>query len=307
MIKKTVQKSYLMAITVACFMNFNHAAFAADTGSLTDPNHVFQETQNMLNELDAIHQVQKTKPKKVIVDAAPRKPRHVFQKAREVYFDIQKLRQKNGLPVNALPALPVRDVQPKDVKAVMDKMLAELDELHIKYGTKPPAKAPLPSGKKPSDVYANLIKVKGSIAGLGVSAVAPSDVFRVTLSLISDLKEMAKKKGVSATAKITPSSNKKPTHVYAASYKLLNDLKRLTEKNKINIPGGVMIPPRVEREHTPAEVIDLVNDILAEVVAIKHASGISTPTKWAPEQKGKVPSNVFDNIATAQALVNAMM
>jgi len=305
MILNTFRKTYLAATVVAYFVCSANVAIAAE--DFTDPNHVFQETKNMLLELDAMHVVNKSKPSKLIVEAAPRKPRHVFQKAREVYYDVQKLRQSKGLSVNTLGDLPVRDVTPKDVKGLLDKMLADIDEVRIKYGTKQPALAPLPTDKKPSDVYANLIKVKGSIAGLGIAAVAPSDVFRVSLSVVSDLKEMAAKKGVAAAAKPAPSSGKKPKDVYAASYKLLNSLKKMSETNKISIPGGVMIPPYVKREHTPAEVIDLMNDILAEVAAIKHASGLTTPTILAPAQSEKVPSNVFDQVATAQAIVSTMM
>jgi len=307
MIINPLKKTYLAATAAVCFACFSNIALAADEGSLTDPNHVFQETKNMLLELDGMHKVNKSKPKEVVIEISPRKPRHVFQKAREVYYDVQKLRQLKGLAVNALPDLPVRDVSPKDVKALMDTMLADIDGLRAKYGTKLPASAKLPSGKKPSDVYANLIKIKGSIAGLGVSAVAPSDVYRVTLSVVSDLKEMAAKKGAAPIAKIAPSSGKKPKDVYAASYELIKQLKKLSETNKISIPGGVMIPAYVKREHTPAEVIDLVNDVLAEVGAIKHASGLRTPTKLAPEQSGKVPSNVYDQIITAQAIVKTMM
>ncbi len=303
---KTFRKTYLAMSTIACLVCSTNIAFAADSDS-TNPSSVFQVSGNMLLELGEMNKVNKSKPEDVYVDTTERKPRHVFQKAREIYQDVQKLRGSKGLAQNALAPIPVKDVAPKDVKVLMDKMLADLQELRPKFGYKKPVAATLIEGKKPLDVYANLERVKASIASLGVSKVAPNDVFRVAISVVKDLEEVAAKKGVAPIAKLAPSTGKKPSDVYAASYDLLAQLKTMTEKNKIAIPGGVIMPNKITSDITPAEVIDLVNDVLAEVGAIRHASGINTPTVIPEEQKGKNPSKVYDMIAKAQAIVKTIM
>ncbi len=303
---KTFRRTYLAMSTIACLVCSTNIAFAAGSED-ANPSHVFQVSDNILIELSEMNKANKTKPEDVYVDTTARKPRHVFQKAREVYQDVQKLRGSKGLTENALAPIPVKDVEPKDVKVLVDKMLTDLQELRPKFGYKKPAAATLPKNKKPSDVYANLERVKASIASLGVSEVAPNDVFRVAISVVKDLEEVAAKKGVAPIATIAPSTGKKPSDVYAASYDLLTQLKKMTEKNKIAIPGGVIMPNKITSNITPAEVIDLVNDVLAEVGAIRHATGINAPTVIPEEQKGKNPSKVFDMIAKAQAIVKTLM
>jgi hypothetical protein len=87
---------------------------------------------------------------------------------------------------------------------------------------------------------------------------------------------------------------------------VLTSLKSITANPKFKIPGGVVMPNRRTGKISPAAVQDLLNNILAEVAAIKVKVGVKTPVKMAPTQSGKTPSHVYDVADTANVLVASL-
>jgi len=273
----------------------------------TTPDHVYQVVDNVKAELAEMHKANLSDPHQVKVNLTERQPRHVLQKAREVYGDVQKLRNVNGLDGKPLPTFPVRKVTPADVRELADKILADVQDVRKKTKTPAPAPAALPSGKTPTDVYGNLVQVKASIGELGVPVIVPNDVYQVALTIISDIEKVRAAKGVTtAVAEPADSKGKTPKDVYAVAYKLLGKIKALTEKKGYGIPGGVIMPNKVSGRITPADVIDLLNNILAEVGAVKVAVGSSAKTEFAGPQSGKTPSDVYDAMVKAGALVDTL-
>ena len=93
---------------------------------------------------------------------------------------------------------------------------------------------------------------------------------------------------------------------FEEAYKLLGKVKTLTEKDGYGIPGGVVMPNKVVGCITPAEVIDILNNILAKVGAIKVAVGVTAVTEFGEAQSGKMPSDVYDALVKAEALVDSL-
>lgn len=273
----------------------------------TTPDYVYQVVDNVKAELAEMHKANLGDPPRVKVNLTERRPRHVLQKAREVYGDVQKLRKIKGLGENSLPAFPVREVTPADVSVLADKILVEVREVREKTGAAAPVPAALPSGKTPTDVYGNLVQAKASIGELGVPVIMPNDVYQVALTIISDTEKVRAAKGVTtAVAEPPGSKGKEPKDVYEVAYKLLGKVKALTDKNGYGIPGGVVMPNKVSGRITPTEVIDVLNNILAEVGAVKVAVGSSAATEFPGPQSDKTPSDVYDAMVKAGALVDTL-
>ena len=88
---------------------------------------------------------------------------------------------------------------------------------------------------------------------------------------------------------------------------MLTQLQTLTENNAdFAIPNGVVMPNDRSGKVRPGHVLDLLNNALAEISAIKVKVGATTPTELAPPQSGKTPSNVFDAVSTARAMVESL-
>ncbi len=275
------------------------------------PSHVFQVVDNVNGELALMHQANGSKGKKDKKAPAlnPRKPRHVIQKAREVLLKVQVLRKTNGLSVNAVPTLPTREIVPADVKNVVTQILTDLRPLRKPFGVKKASpKSELTSGKNPTHVYGNLIKADLLISGLGIPRVVPNDVYQIGMTIVGDLKLIRKHVGINEELQMaSPSKRQKPKHVFARGMEVLAAMKALSDANpKFAVPGGIILPNDRTGKVTPGHVIDLFNNVLADISAIKAKLGINVPTKLAPVASGKTPSNVFDAINTALSAVKSL-
>ncbi len=282
---------------------------AANAQKIT-PSIVYQSVDNISRELARMHQANISRPK---VDASapaltPRKPRHVIQKAREVMVKVQTLRWINNLPRKPVPPIPARKITPGDVLKMTNEILAEVRELRSKFGiVQAPQLAPSPGKKSPTDVYSQLLVVSLQLDGLGIPGVLPNDVYRAALTIISDVKLIQASSGIDRDMEINFISNaKSPGNVYDHSYKLLAQLKSLAGNAKFAVGGGVVLPNKRAGRITPAHVVDLLNNALAEIGAVKAKLGIAKPTNFAAAQSGKTPSHVFDAVQTAITMVASL-
>lgn len=275
------------------------------------PSHVYQSVDKANAELALLHKANQSNAKadKKAPALTERRPRHVLQKAREVLMKVQALRLINGLPEKTVPPFPVREVLPADVKNVVDRIVADVADLRPVFGvteTAPPS--PLPSGKTPTDVYGHLVAAGLQVDGLGIPKSVPNAVYRVALTIISDIEKVRAARGITdPVAMTTGASGKKPKDVFENGVQLLTQIQALTEGNAdFAIPNGVVMPNKRSGKIRPAHVMDLLNNALAEISAIKVKVGATTPTELAPPQSGKTPSNVYDAVTTARAMVETL-
>ncbi len=128
------------------------------------------------------------------------------------------------------------------------------------------------------------------------------------MTIIGDLETIRAKRGLTGKiAVVSGAKRKKPKHVWNHGYELLTGLKSLTTSNSnFAIPGGVVMPNKRFGKIRPGHVMDLLNNVLAEISAIKVKVGVSTPTKIAEMPSGKTPSNVYDAICTAIAMAKSL-
>jgi hypothetical protein len=77
-------------------------------------------------------------------------------------------------------------------------------------------------------------------------------------------------------------------------------------ENALAPPGGIVAVNSRSGKVRPSHVLDLLNNALAEIGAIKVVLGITAPTNWPAAQSGKTPSDVFDAVRTAIQMVQSL-
>ncbi len=298
----------LAAMSVVLFL----AGYPREGGAAAiTPDDVYRITGTINGELELLHESNDSMP---IVDInaselTPRRPRHVMQKAREVLLKVQLLRRINGLAESELPPMPLREVRPADVKVVVDLIRRDLAALRSIFGvTEVPFSAPKPTGKTPTDVYGDLVRAGEQLDALGIPRIVPNDVYRVALTIIGDLEKVRAARGlIEPIPARRGSKDKQPSDVYEKAFELLRALGTLTSENSgFEIPGGVVLLNRRSGRIEPAHVMDLLNNILAEISAIKVKVGARSLTEFAPPQAGKTPSHVYDPVSTALTLAETL-
>ena len=239
----------------------------------------------------------------------PRQPRHVVQKAREVLLKVQFLRTLNGLPENPVPPFPVQEAEPADSKRMVDAIHHDLGELRSKFKvTGTVAMAPLVAGKNPTDVYEALQHTSDTLDLLSVPRTMPNDACRVAVMIVDELEIILTARHRPLPSLASPSSDdRNPDEAYLKTFEVLDHLKAKTEADPaLMVHGGVVLPNRRSLPFTPAHVLDLENNLLAELGAVKAALGIAIPVAMPPLIHGKTPSDTIDLLARALALVDAL-
>ena len=98
-----------------------------------------------------------------------------------------------------------------------------------------------------------------------------------------------------------------PRNVYNKAYNLLKKLQQLSENPAYAIPGGVVLLKQDGGHITPADVFNLLTNVLAEVEAIRVVVGDLSPLVMANRKTGKTPSNVYDKVSEALAIVETLL
>ena len=279
----------------------------ADEAPVT-PAAIYQAGDALYNQLAAYHTANASQPAEDPDAPAltERLPRHVFQKAREVLLKVEALRKLKGLPENPVPQVAVREIVPADTMKLLTQALADTKELASAFGNPPmPPAPPLVEGKTPTDAYDKLSKVSLSLDGLGLPASVPNDVYRITLTMVSDIELIRAARKISTpVAEPGEISPKKPADVYDIAYTLLSDLKTLVESNPdYAIPKGIILPNKRAGTIKPSYALEMMNLVQAETTAIKAKVGATKPTELAPPQSGKSPTDTYRQETLARALI----
>ena len=239
----------------------------------------------------------------------PRQPRHVVQKAREVLLKVQTLRTLNGMPESPVPLFPLEEAVPADSKRMVDAVYRDITELRSKFNvTEPAPPAPLVPGKSPTDVYERLQRASDILDLLGVPRTMPNDVCRVAAMVVEELETIVAARGRPLPPAPPPSgTNMAADDSYQKAFEVLEHLKAKVEADPaLMIRGGIVPPARRPPPLTPAHVLDIENNLLAELGSIKAQLGIATPTVVPPLIHGKTPADTVDLLNRALALVGAL-
>jgi hypothetical protein len=277
------------------------------TASEVTPSHVFQAVDKVANELILIHQANESTLSKPSLKMQGRKPRHVIQKAREVYAKVQKLRNLIDLTVNPIPDFPSTEIIPSNVLDAVHLILNDVKELSDAFDVEKEAPvAKLLSGKTPNDVYLNLVRVGEMVDNLDIPETVPNDVYQIAQTIIGDINLILDNRKIAADLSLLErSKGKKPADVYVQGRALLLSIGDLCKKNEIFcLPGDVIIPSYHLGAIRPSEVLDTLNNALAELGSIKTNLGIKQSSVLAALPSGKTPSDVFDAVSTAIRLID---
>jgi len=232
-----------------------------------------------------------------------------MQQAREVLLRLNALKNVKGVKRGEIPVFPVRKVTPRHVRAMVERLLGEVRTLRPLYGvTEPPPEAPLVTGKVPTDVYRNLRVIGAMLESLGAPPHAPKDVYRLALTLLGELDIVAmamERQCPAGTGKAVP--EKTPADVYALMNEVLGDVHDLAVALNVDAYAPVQAPQRKSGAIRHADVLDLMNTILADVGAIKAALAATRPTVIAAEPPPKRPADVYSAIESAGGVVRCLL
>ncbi len=285
-----------------------------DANGEINPSDVYQVVETVNAELAVLLGASRitaadAPPGQTAPPLTPRQPRHVVQKAREVLLKMQTLRALNGLPENPVPPFPVNEAMPADSKRMVDAIYHDLAELRSKFNvTEAVPPAPLVPGKSPTDVYERLQRASDSLDLLGVPRTMPNDVCRVAVMIVKDLETILAARGRPLPAAAPPqTSGRNPDDSYQKTFEVLEHLKAKAETDPaLMVRGGIVLPNRRAPPLTPAHVLDLENNLLAELGSIKATLGVTAPTVVPPLIHGKTPADTVELLVRALALVDAL-
>ncbi|UTW56752.1 hypothetical protein [Kordiimonas sp. SCSIO 12610] len=275
------------------------------------PSDVLVSVETAQNELRLLYDADMQEvPSAKVTSSAPRRPRHVYFKAREVYQKVKALKEMNGLTMADLPEVPKREIRPTEVKELVDNIRKNLGDIKAKYFVVSEATtAAKKNGKGPTDVYLGLTYTSQLIDGLDMPNVVPNDVYRVALAVLEEARVISRaQNGSRSEAELElVATGKKPVDVYNNGETLLNLISDMSQnKEGYEIPAGVVLPNRPSGNITPGHVMDLMSNTLAELSALKAKLGIAESAANQPAQAGKTPSNVFDVIETTKAVLSGI-
>jgi len=243
------------------------------------------------------------------IEPTDRKPRHVLQLSRTVLDKANGLAVINGSTTVPVPPIPNREVKPDDVmesiKATSRVMAGLLPIFHVEAIVDTAA----PAGKKsPNDVYAALYQLSAMIDGLGIPATVPNDVYRIADTIALELEDIVKQSGSTLPVLTGSSAGKTPKDVYDRAFELTDAVQRLLKKRpNLRPAGGFTTPQQHAGAIKPEHVRYVLNDLLAEIASMQVAGGNQKKIELASIASGRTPSDVYDRLTNAIALVEVMI
>ena len=273
-----------------------------------EPAHVLQYVDILGRHVAALHDADMTsiaRPQEV--GLGPRQPRHVLQEARQVHEQVQVLRYLYGLEPRSLPPLEADQVGPEQVLAVVRDTVESVREVSALFGldvdeTLPPERTEV----LPEQVYAALLDLGRWIQALGLPAIVPNDVYRVAAALRQQVEALARLRGVTLPPRPRPSRDKTPSDAHAAATALSQAMADLVAgDDEFHVAGGVLVPATVPSPLTPFDVMQVLQSLLADSFAVNRAAGSRSPLELPPPLAGRSPSDVYDQITYAGAIIAA--
>lgn len=136
-------------------------------------------------------------------------------------------------------------------------------------------------------------------------SVTPSHVFQQAEWVIAEVNVICEHMKITDSARDPGIQvNKKPLHVYAKAIEVLEKVARSQQKLGMPPASLVQIPVRAI---IPSDVFALSKTILAELVRIKIALGITTPRDKVAVADGKTPSDVLAQMQLIGAHLKALV
>ncbi len=289
------------------FPALNVTSFAESTN--TFPAHIFEISEKILNELIVIYEERGFRQPSIDIEVKQRQPRHVWVKTSGILIKIQKIKTANGLRVSEIPPLSVEQIHLIGVIQLTKRVLREVLEIKSAFGIDKPAKrARYRNSRTTTDVYKNMARISLMLDKIVETSVKPADVYRVIVTIktsllrIHNFQDRQKEIGVYEIE-----SRKSPRNVYVKTHLLLNNIIKMSEKPGYMPEGGVIALKLKGGRTMPSDVINVMQNILAEVYAIETKIGTTAKTQLVPLIPGKTPSDVYNKTMEAIAITEAIL
>lgn len=271
----------------------------------TTTTDVFHAVNEIISEVVRLHDANFTNASGSMIRSEGRLPRHVMQMARTVLKKANLLASINDGTIAPMPWLPSWEITPTDVMIVVQPTAQLIQELKPVFGVEGNvAPASSEGSKDPDDVYAALYFLSQMIDGLGIPRSVPNDAYQIADTIVSQLMILAHRYDVPLRPPRAGNPGKKTHDVYAHAFELVHAIDRLiAARPELDPTGGVALmhqrSGRIDQEH----VIHTLNDLLAEVVAMRAAIGDKKQVREPKPVSGMDPSDVYNRLSDALAIV----
>ena len=260
------------------------------------PSHVFQATLDLISEIHLLRDAMGVADFPGEAEAQEdRAPVHAYAKSLEVMKKVSRFQRKLGIRPGRVGQIPVKNIVPKDVLSSVQATIGQLRRVkkQLVIGDKIQP-APFEGAKTPSMVYKNLGDASLMLDGLVGRPITPNDVFGNVLEVLGEMELIATKLKV-ALGLDPPrvEGRKRPKdvaqQVLRATYKVINLQTRLG-MDASGVPTITLV--RI----TPAEVYEVTNILLAEMVRIKTHLNVRLPRSPRADPRNKTPTDVFARV-----------
>jgi hypothetical protein len=136
---------------------------------------------------------------------------------------------------------------------------------------------------------------------LGIPETVPNDIYQLADAIVFELKIISEHYGAPEPAAQPGDKCKDLQDVYARALVLADALGQLAVAQPKLAPIGGVIRPSRRRD-----VIYALNDILADVVAMRVTTGRLDQTDPGKIVSGKTPSHVYQRLDVALAIIQAL-
>ncbi len=280
------------------------------------PDHVFAVAEHILEELKAYKNYRGIKaPSRKPPEQVGLEPQHVFGKTLENLDKVSRLRRQVGFGELVVPEFPLRRVTPTEVYDMAIRLDAEIGIIYDAVGMSSvlfyeTVGQPEFTGKTSSDVFEKMWEISFLLDTIiGSEGYTPSDVYVQALQVVSEIELIAKrvKKGIQ---KIEPplSKGKRPSDVIVMARNVRKLLKMAKKHAGMFEPAAIQEPTSiVSGRISPDDVFNEVGLIFAEIVELKIHLGIAETTKLPIKAEGKTPSDVYQQLESAQAMLEGIL
>lgn len=267
------------------------------------PADCYARAQRVLAEVgfvrDEMGRTEDARPAPEITGA---RPRECYIEALVAWRKANRLAAEVGANGNRTlpPAVPLREVRPGHVLAVLDGVLATVGDLRARLGISETASEPaIEVMRQPSDVLMLVIRINRELSRALERPFTPSDVY-ATVALASSY---ASRLGAQVDA--APfTRKKKPADCYARLEACLAKASAL-----VTARGEAAMSARgTPKDIVPGDVYDLANLVLGEVALLHSLTANASPLyAFEPEPAGHyLPAHVEQLARTLEAQLGAI-
>jgi hypothetical protein len=275
-----------------------------------EPKHVFARMELVHAELDLVRQEmgraadRRTEP--TITNAAPREVYFealaLFRKADRLCFE--RTGEQAVLPHPPSPA----DIQPADVRAVVDAVLERVRSVKQRIGATETASEPSPAdGKTPSDVLLSIMRASRQLNVLVDQAFSPNDVYQQCSLALGYATRLAARAGGQAPTLPKAERRKRPADVYrrlSGCLSTLHDAMAAADLASLDFTPAAYSDDEV----LPSDVYDLSSLVISELAYLYSlVPGMAPPSAADVYEFGhKLPSHVYQLAGALEAQIAAI-